>query len=184
MDKLQAMQLFRRVAELGSFRRAADELDLSASYVSRRIGQLEQELGGRLMTRTTRQLALTETGAAYLEHCRKLLDELAQAEDMVAHSTAHVTGRLRINAPLTLGVGELAEGLADFMADWPALRLDVDLKDEYVDLAAANYDLGFRVTTALNDSSYVARHIHDYRLHICCAPAYLERHGPLREPRT
>ena len=69
MDKLQAMQLFRRVAELGSFRRAADELDLSASYVSRRVGQLEQELGGRLMTRTTRQLALTETGAAYLEHC-------------------------------------------------------------------------------------------------------------------
>jgi len=182
MDKLQAMQLFRRVAELGSFRRAADELDLSASYVSRRIGQLEQELGGRLMTRTTRQLALTETGAAYLEHCRKLLDELAQAEDMVAHSTAHVTGRLRINAPLTLGVGELAEGLADFMADWPALRLDVDLKDEYVDLAAANYDLGFRVTTALNDSSYVARHIHDYRLHICCAPAYLARHGTLLAP--
>ena len=78
-------------------------------------------------------------------------------------------------------MGELAEGLADFMADWPALRLDVDLKDEYVDLAAANYDLGFRVTTALNDSSYVARHIHDYRLHICCAPAYLERHGPLQE---
>lgn len=182
MDKLHAMQLFRRVAELGSFRKAADELNLSPSYVSRRIGQLEQELGGRLMTRTTRQLALTETGAAYLEQCRKLLDDLAQAEDMVAHSSSHVSGRLRLNAPLSLGVGELAEGLADFMADWPALRLDVDLKDEYVDLAAAGYDLGFRVTTALSDSSYVARHLHDYRLHICCSPAYLAQHGPLTDP--
>src|SRR5450830_522393 len=117
MDKLHAMQLFRRVAELGSFRKAADELNLSPSYVSRRIGQLEQELGGRLMTRTTRQLALTETGAAFLEHCRKLLDELAQAEDMVAHSTAHVTGRLRINAPLSLSERELAQGLADYMSE-------------------------------------------------------------------
>ncbi|MEC5385791.1 LysR family transcriptional regulator [Uliginosibacterium sp. H3] len=177
MDRLDTFRLFVRLMELGSFAAAAAELGVSPSAASKAINQLEASLGARLLHRTTRRLSLTEAGTTYLERARAVLLAVEEADAEAAGATVSASGRLRLNMPMALGLADLGEALADFAAEHPGIELDVDLGDRHADLLAEGFDLGLRATTDPKDSSYVAQRIAAFPLHICAAPAYMERHG-------
>lgn len=182
VDKIAAMQVFVRVAELNSFSRVAEEAELSSSYVSKLVLQLEQSLGTKLLQRTTRRLQLTEAGAAYLPQCREILEQIARADAMVAEKGDKPKGRLRINLPQSFALAALGPLMAQFAGLYPGLELDLNLSDEPVDLLAGGYDCGLRLTTQIQDSSYVAVRLAVFRIIVCAAPGYLERCGEPANP--
>lgn len=182
MNKLAAMQTFRRVAELGGFAAAARDLDLSNAAVSKHVRELELELGAVLFARTTRRLSLTEAGRTYLAHCVRILDQITAAEEELGDLRGRPRGRLRINAPMSFGVLHVAPLLADFAARYPDIRLDLVLDDRVVDLVDAGFDVGLRVRASLPDSSLAARKLCDIARVVVAAPAYLERHGTPATP--
>lgn len=182
MDKLSAMRVFVRVAQLSSFTRVAEESDLSSSYVSKLVLQLEESLGTKLLQRTTRRLQLTEAGLAYLPQCRDILEQLDRADAMVAEKGDRPKGRLRINLPLSFGLIELGPLMAGFSERYPELELDLNLSDQPVDLLAGGYDCGLRLSTQIQDSSYIAVRLAQYRIMVCAAPAYLQQHGTPAAP--
>lgn len=181
MDKLAAMRVFVRVAESASFSRVAAETELSSSYVSKLVAQLEESLGTKLLQRTTRRIQLTEAGAAYLPQCREILEQIERADAMVAEKGDKPKGRLRINLPLSFGLTDLGPVMADFSSRYPELDLDLNLSDQPVDLLEGGYDCGLRLTTQIQDSSYVAVRLGMFRIMVCASPAYLEQYG---EPAT
>ncbi len=181
VDRFAEMQSFVRVADLGSFTRAARELGLTPAAVSKQVRALEERLGARLLNRTTRRVALTEMGAAYRERARALLAEVEAAEAAVTRLQEAPRGTLRLNAPLEFGRTHLAGPLADFAAAHPALQVHVDLTDRFVDLVEEGYDLAVRIA-ALTDSSLVARRLAPCRRVLCASPTYLAVHGAPRRP--
>jgi DNA-binding transcriptional LysR family regulator len=182
MDKLAAMRVFVRVAQLSSFTRVAEEAELSSSYVSKLVLQLEESLGTKLLQRTTRRLQLTEAGLAYLPQCRDILEQLDRADAMVAEKGDRPKGRLRINLPLSFGLIELGPVMAGFAERYPELELDLNLSDQPVDLLAGGYDCGLRLSTQIQDSSYVAVRLGRYRIMVCASPGYLVKHGKPSTP--
>lgn len=177
MDKLAAMRVFARVAEMGSFSRVADESDLSSSYVSKLVLQLEDSLGTKLLRRTTRRLQLTEAGAAYLPHCKQILEQMDRADSMVGEWGERPKGRLRINLPLSFALAELGPVMSAFARRYPELELDLNLSDQPVDLLEGGYDCGLRLTTQFQDSSYVASRLAAFKIMVCASPDYLAQHG-------
>jgi DNA-binding transcriptional LysR family regulator len=175
------MRAFVRVAEAGSFVRAAGQLAISTTSVSRQVADLEAHLGARLLNRTTRRLALTDTGRAYLDRARALLEDLDEAEAAAAAATREVSGRLRVNAPLSFGTRHLAPLIARYCEAHPRVELDVTLSDRIVDLVEEGYDLAVRIAAELNPT-LVARRLAPARLVLVAAPAYLARHGTPRRP--
>jgi DNA-binding transcriptional LysR family regulator len=182
MNKLRAMQLFVRIAELGSFSRAADELALSKSVLSKEMTRLETALGIRLLQRSTRRLELTERGQDYLQRCRAILAQVESVEAELMTLDGAPRGKLRVNASMSLGLTELSQALSAFMAQYPEIELDVELSDEWVDLITQGFDLGFRAASRPFDSSYVGRAVATFRFHVCAAPEYVARHPPIRTP--
>jgi DNA-binding transcriptional LysR family regulator len=182
MDKLAAMRVFVRVAEVASFSRVAEETELSSSYVSKLVAQLEESLGTKLLQRTTRRIQLTEAGAAYLPQCRDILEQIERADAMVAEKGDKPKGRLRINLPLSFGLTDLGPAMADFSSRYPELELDLNLSDQPVDLLEGGYECGLRLTTQIQDSSYVAVRLGVYRIMVCASPAYLAQHGEPAAP--
>lgn len=180
MDKLRAIEWFVRLADLGSFTRVAEEQDTSKSMISKEISRLEAELGARLIQRSTRHLQLTQVGEGYLQRCRALLMQLEDAESFVQDLQGEPKGRLKINAPMALGLTDLSRLFADFMQAYPQIELDIHLSDESVDLIEQGFDLGFRVASREFDSSYIGRPLKRFNYRICVAPAYLEQHGKIR----
>ncbi|MDH5822661.1 LysR family transcriptional regulator [Luteimonas sp. RD2P54] len=177
---LPGLLAFVRVAELGSFVRAADALGLSKAAVSKQVSALERRLGARLLHRTTRRLSLTEAGQLYLQHAQSAFAEARAAEDAVAGSQREPQGRLRVTVPMTFGLLHVAPHAAAFLARHPAVSLDLQFDDRQLDPVQAGFDLAIRVGRLL-DSSLVARRIARSRVLLCAAPAYLERAGrPLR----
>lgn len=181
MDRLDDMLAFIKVVDTRSFTAAADRLNLSKSVVSRRIGELENRLGARLLNRTTRKLSLTEVGQAYYERCTRILADLEEAEQAVADLHAAPRGRLRVNAPVSFGVMHLAAAVAEFVERYPAVEIDMDLNDRYVDLVDEGYDLAIRIGR-LRDSSLIARRLAPARMALCASPAYLIKHGTPQSP--
>jgi len=181
MDRLDDMLAFIKVVDTKSFTAAAERLNLSKSVVSRRIAELENRLGARLLNRTTRRLSLTEVGQAFYERCTRILSDLDEAERAVADLHAAPRGRLRVNAPLSFGLLHLAPAIADFMQRHPAIEIDIDLNDRYVDLIDEGYDMAVRIGR-LRDSSLIARRLAPNRRVICASPAYLEQHGTPETP--
>lgn len=181
MDSLGAINLFVRVAETGSFSAAASQLGMSKSAASKKISALEEKLGARLINRTTRRLNLTEVGTAFYERARRILAELEEAEQAVTHLVAEPRGTLRVNAPMTFGIGPLASALAGFMAEYPELTVSLDLNDRRVDLIEEGYDVAIRIAE-LGDSSLIARKIAPIRRVICASPDYWDRCGRPRTP--
>ncbi|MGO4387667.1 LysR family transcriptional regulator [Microvirga sp. 2YAF29] len=171
------MRSFRRVIERGSFSRAAEELGLSSAGLGKQIRWLEERLGTVLIQRTTRRMGLTEMGRAYYEECCRILDELDEVERSISADAAHVSGRLRVNAPLSFGLTVLSPILPDFMASYPDLKIDLTLADHLLDVVGAGFDVSIRVRSELADSSLIARKLADVDQVICAAPAYLERRG-------
>ncbi|CAO3360192.1 Transcriptional regulator, LysR family [Azospirillum palustre] len=181
MDRLDDMLAFIKVVDTKSFTAAADRLNLSKSVVSRRIGELENRLGARLLNRTTRKLSLTEVGQAYYERCTRILADLEEAEQAVADLHAAPRGRLRLNAPVSFGIMHLAPAVAEFLERYPAIEIDMDLNDRTVDLVDEGYDLAVRIGR-LRDSSLIARRLAPARMALCASPAYLQKHGVPQTP--
>jgi len=180
MDRLHAMRVYTRVARLGSFARAADDLELSRASVSEAVAGLEKHLGARLLTRTTRRVALTAEGADYLERCQRILAEVDAAEEAVRGARARPRGSLRVDVPTAFGRGLLLPALPEFMERYPDLRLDLRFEDRVVDLIAEQVDVAVRVGP-VRQKTYVARRIATTRRVIVAAPAYLDRAGrPLK----
>ncbi len=170
------MAVFVRVVESGSFSAAGRASGLSKSAVSKQIRRLEDELQVRLLNRTTRRLSLTEAGTAFYQGCRRVVAEAEAAVDAVSHLAVAVRGTLRVNGPMSFGIQHLAPILADFMALYPELKVDLTLNDRRVDLVEEGYDLALRIGE-LDDSSLIARRLAPNRSVLAAAPAYAERHG-------
>jgi DNA-binding transcriptional LysR family regulator len=181
MTAFDEMNSFVRVVEAGSISKAAEQLGMAKSGVSRRLADLESRLGVRLMNRTTRRSSLTDAGRTYYEGAVKLLSDVAELDAVVADSEASLEGRLRLAAPLSFGLCHLAPAIEEFVEAHPAVLIDIDFSDRQVDLVAQGVDLAIRIAE-LRDSSLKARHICPIRLMLCASPAYLERHGTPRNP--
>jgi DNA-binding transcriptional LysR family regulator len=181
MDRLAAIEAFVRVAESGSFSKAAERLHSSKSAVSRQVSALEAELGARLIHRTTRALTLTEAGRSYFEQAVRILADLAEANASVGQLQAAPRGRLRVSAPMSFGFLHLAPAVPDFLARHPDVELDLIMNDRFVDLVDEGFDVAVRIGT-LADSSLVARKLAPMRRAVCAAPSYLARRGTPASP--
>ena len=181
MDRLDAMRLFVRVAELGSFAKAADQSDLSPSAVTRQIARLEAHLGVKLIARTTRHVSLTSSGADYLKRCHEILNLVHRSESEISAERSLPSGTIRISLPMSFGIARLAPLLNDFSQSYPRVSLDMQLTDRHVNLAEEGVDLAIRVTRAL-DVRDVARKLATSRSVVVAAPQYLARHGRPRHP--
>jgi DNA-binding transcriptional LysR family regulator len=172
---------FVRVAETGSFARAAERMALSKPVVSRRVARLEEQLGARLLTRTARGAQPTDIGQAYYARAANILTELEAAQEVVAEAVTQVAGPIRMSAPLSFGIAHLAPALADFARLHPKVELEVEFEDRAVDLAGGGYDLAVRIGN-LADSSLIARRIAPVRKVVVGSPAYLDAEGRPERP--
>jgi len=170
------MHVFVRVAELGSFSAVAQQMGVARSVVTRQIAALEAHLGVKLMARSTRRLALTSSGTAYLEKCRVILNLVDAAETGVAEERLTPRGQIRISLPLSYGLKRLAPLLLDFSQRYPEVALDMDYSDRRVNLIEEGIDLSIRITSRL-EAGDVARRIGSSRMQVVASPDYLARHG-------
>lgn len=176
MDKIHAMQLFVRVAELESFTRAADTLGLPKGSVSRQVQTLETSLGTRLLHRTTRRVQLTQDGMVYYERCRDLLTNLDELDGLFQHDPASVSGRIRVDMPVTLARGLIIPKLPGFLQQYPGIELELSSSDRMVDVVREGFDCVVRVGH-LKDSGLVARPLGKFTMINCASPDYLSRFG-------
>jgi DNA-binding transcriptional LysR family regulator len=181
MAAIGAIQVFVAVVENEGFAAAARRLGVSKSAVSKRITQLEAELGARLLHRSTRKLSLTEAGEIYFLHAQEALAAARNAEDAVAQLQQAPHGLLRINSPMSFGQLHVAPLVPAFLRRYPGISLEVILDDRVADLVGGGFDVAIRAGT-LPDSSLVARRLAPCRNVLCAAPAYLEHHGVPCEP--
>ncbi len=181
MDRLDAMHLFVRVAELGSFAAVAQQMGVARSVVTRQIAALEAHLGSKLMARSTRRLTLTSAGTAYLEKCRVILNLVEAAETDIAADNLAPRGHVRIALPLSFGLRRVAPLLLDFAGLYPEVSLDMDYSDRRMNLIEEGIDLAIRVTSRLAPGD-VARKLGGSHMKVVAAPAYLARHGEPRHP--
>jgi LysR family transcriptional regulator, regulator for bpeEF and oprC len=180
VDQLLAMRVFSRVAERGSFARAADELDLSRPAASAHVAALERHLGVRLLHRTTRRVSLTAEGESFLPRCQRILAELRDAEESLRGTRTRPEGRLRVEVPVVFGHHLLVPALPEFTRRYPHVELEVRMNDRVVDLVAEGVDVAMRVGP-VRQSGLVVRRIAQMRLVTCASPGYLAEHG---EPST
>jgi LysR family transcriptional regulator, regulator for bpeEF and oprC len=181
MDRLQSMDIFRWVVDLGSFSRAADRLDLSKATVTAHVASLENRLGIKLLNRTTRRLALTDDGAAYLDHVRRVLADVEETETLLTAGRTTPRGVLHVNLLPALGRQFVIPALPRFAAQYPDLRVVATLDDRRVDLVAEGVDVALRVG-GLEDSSLVARRVYEDRFVAVASPDYLALHGMPQSP--
>ncbi len=182
MDRLTALTVFRRAAELGSFAAASRHLHLSPAAVSKNVSELEAHVGARLFHRTTRRMSLTEAGSVYYERISRVLDELDDADGALGAMQETPRGRLRVSAPMTLTLITLSSVLPDFLARHPELSLDLRLDDRRVDIVEEGFDLALRGSDSLEDSSLVARKLMTMTHVLCAAPSYFESFGTPASP--
>jgi len=175
------MEIFVAVVDAGSFTAAADAFGISPVMVGKHIRQLEERLGARLLTRTTRRQSLTEIGRQYAERCRLILADIKAAESSAEAMRNTPRGTLRISAPVSFGTQRLAPAMADYLAQHPEVSLDLNLNDRMIDLVEEGYDAAIRIGE-LQDSGLVARPLQPYRMMLCASPAYLERFGVPKQP--
>jgi len=176
---LNQIALFARVVDAGSFTRAAKELELPISSVSRGVAGLERTLGTRLLQRTTRKLHLTDSGKRFYENAHAALGALEQATSSVTSTSDEASGRVRLTLPSDAGDAFLARIFAEFRQAHPAVELQVNFTNRYVDLVEEGFDLALRAGR-LADSSLVGSKIIDSELALFAAPSYLERRGTPR----
>ena len=181
MDKLRAMQSFVRIVERGSLTAAAESLRVSLPSVVRTLAALEDELGVRLLNRTTRRIALTDEGREYHERCRRVLAEVEEAEAVLSARQSAPRGRLRITASVIIGLMHVAPVLNAFAARHPAVTAELLLLDRPVDLVEEGIDVAVRIGR-LPDSALVAIPVGSARRMLCASPAYLKRAGTPQSP--
>lgn len=176
MDKLLGMEIFVAVVDKGSFSAASELFGISPVMVGKHIRHLEERLGTRLLTRTTRRQSLTEIGRRYCEHCRLILAEIKAAESGAEAMRSAPRGLLKISAPVSFGTQRLAPAMADYLALHPEVSLNLDLNDRVTDLVEEGFDAAVRIGE-LDNSGMVARPLAPYRQLVCASPEYLARAG-------
>lgn len=176
---LNELFVFARVVQTGSFTSAARALDMTKSSVSRKITDLEDRIGARLLQRTTRSLNLTDVGRAYYEHCARIIAEVEEANLAVSQMQATPRGLLRISIPLAFGL--LGPVLDEYLARYPDVKLEVVATDRAVDLVDEGFDLALRAGK-LADSALIARPLATIRRVVVASPQYLKRRGTPKQP--
>ena len=179
---LCVLRTFVTVVEVGGFSRAASVLESTTAAVSRRVASLEKRLGARLLNRTTRTMSLTEAGERYYHDLVEILRALDEAEARATGEATEPGGTLRITAPVSFGTIRLSPVLADFMAQYPLLRVVLILDDSYRDLVSEGLDLAVRIGE-LKDSSLVARRLANVHRYLCASPDYLLQQGEPLHPQ-
>jgi DNA-binding transcriptional LysR family regulator len=182
MDRFDALQAFVRVVETGSFTKAARALDVSRTTVTQLVQQLEAHLRVKLLHRTTRQVRVTEDGAAYHERVVRLLADLEDADSSLSDASAALRGRLRVDVPSPLARLVLVPALPDFHARYPEIELHLGVSDRMVDVVGDHVDCVLR-GGELADSTLVARRVGELSMGLYAAPAYLQRTGLPAHPR-
>lgn len=177
MDRLYCMQVFVRVVEHGAFTRAADSLGIARASATAAVARLEKRLGIRLLQRTTRRLSVTDEGQSYYEHCVRILDEIAEAEEGLSGSRTATRGRLRVSVPQSFVNTIFFPALRTFMSQNPDMEVEVVLTDRAVNLVEEGIDCAIRGLEIPPDSSLVARQLSPSRWLTCATPAYLAEHG-------
>lgn len=180
MDRIDGMQSFVAVVETGSFAAAGQRLGISNKLVSKRVAQLENLLGMALLHRTTRSMSLTHEGERYLEGARRVLAELEQLETEFDASEG-LTGIVRVAAPLTYGDTAVARAAKRFVQAHPKVSIELELSDQYVDLAKGGFDIAIRIGD-LSDSSLIVRKLGETSMKVVAAPSYIETHGAPEHP--
>ncbi len=181
MDQLRAIRVFVRVIDEGSFAAAARALDLAPAVVMRLVAELEDHLGTRLLNRTTRRLALTEIGDAYLERARRILADVEEAAALAASATQEVRGLLRVLCPPAIAVHQLAKHLPKFHREYPLVTLEITSPGP-VDTVDDSYDLTIVLAREALDGDFVARRLARSEFIMCAAPDYLDQRGRPQHP--
>jgi DNA-binding transcriptional LysR family regulator len=176
---LNEILVFAKVVQAGSFTRAAKQLAMPKSTVSRKIAELEERLDARLLQRTTRKLSLTDAGRTYFDYCARIVGEIDEAEHAVTSLQATPRGLLRVTAPVNLSF--LASIVADYLKRYPEVSIELFCTERNVDLIEERYDLGIRAGV-LSDSTLIARSLGVIRWFMVAAPSYLKKHGQPRSP--
>lgn len=183
MDLLDGLKAFVATAQTGSFTDAADRLGVSNRLTSKYVAQLEERVGARLLQRTTRKVGLTPTGQTLLERAPALLDELEDLLSDVSGESKHISGLLRIAAPVTFGEIRINDLVSRFLCAHPELSIDLRLNDSHVDLAAEGFDLAFRIGEP-DIATLKARKLGDIASVLVASPAYLAKHGTPTTPES
>lgn len=181
MDKIQAMQIFVRVAEMESFTRAAISLGLPKGSVSRQVQALENQLGTRMLHRTTRRVQLTQDGQVYYDRCREILSLLDDTDALFQGDPATLSGKLRVDMPVAMATLAVIPQLATFMQQYPGIELELSSSDRQVDVVREGFDCVVRVGT-LHDSGLIARTLGQLRMVNCASADYLKRFGTPQTP--
>ncbi len=174
--------LFSSIVDQASLVRAAEFLSMPKTTVSRRLANLEAALGQRLLIRTTRRLTLTEFGQDFLDHCRRVSEEVSAVNDFVRSQESSPRGRLRVSMPGDYAKQNFSTAIATFIEAYPDVQLDLDLSSRRVDLVGERYDLAIRMGTLSNDSTVVARKIDEQSFGLYASPIYLALHPTLNHP--
>lgn len=176
MDRFEAMRLYARIVELGSFTAAADDLNLPRATVTHAIKRLEARLGAQLLQRTTRRVHVTRDGETYYRHCRRLLADLDEVETDFREAAVQPKGRLRIDLPASLGRLLVIPALPEFFARYPQIELDIGTGDRFVDLVREGVDCVLRIGE-LGDSGMVGRRVGMLEQATVASAGYVRRHG-------
>ena len=181
MDMLASMKVFVAVVDAGSFAAAADRLDMSRAMASKYVLNLEDHLGTRLLNRTTRRLSVTESGSVFYERSAQIISDVTEAEQVAGHMSAVPRGTLKITMPQSYGQHRLGPVIADYVSQYPQVKLDISLSDRKADLIEEGFDLAIRIGT-LPESGLIARKLGSTRIIVCASPDYLKRRGTPQTP--
>ena len=176
MGQLEDMQVFIRVIDAGGISKAADQLGIAKSAVSRRLADLESRLGVRLLNRTTRISSLTEAGKGFYQRSKKIIDDVTELNALTNESNSALEGTINLALPLSFGLAHLAPAIDDFIKLHPQISITINFSDQQLNLIEEGIDLAVRIAD-LKDSSLIARKIAPIKTLICASPAYLEKHG-------
>ncbi|NIF85801.1 LysR family transcriptional regulator [Comamonas sp. Tr-654] len=182
MDKLLALKAFVDVAETQGFSKAARRMGVATSSVTRLIDALEESLGSALLTRSTRLVSLTDTGAVYLEQVRRVLSELEEADGSIADSGAEAVGPLRISMPVTYGRLYLGPHIAAFLNANPRVSVELVLSDAYVDLLSERIDVAIRIGTPASSPQLVVKKLAEHHRFVVASQEYLASAAPIESP--
>ena len=181
MDRLEAMDIFVRIVEAGSFSAVARDLGTTQPTISKQVTALERRLKTRLLERSTRSLSVTESGTTYYERCKRILEDVKAAEGALGRLQSSLTGTLHVNGSIALGQLFLAPLLLEFQRGYPELTVELTLNDRYIDLVEEGVDVAVRLGR-LADSNLVARRLGATRRVLVATRNYLDAHGTPRQP--